>query len=277
MGNIDQKTVEGFGDEWDLYDQKNFTGSGYESLTKIYFKLFPFNKIDQSAEGFDMGCGSGRWARFLAPKVGILNCIDPSQKALSIAQSNLSQFSNCTFECSGVNETQLAPNSQDFGYSLGVLHHIPDTALGLKACSDLLKPGAPFLLYLYYRFDDKPVWFRMIWRLTDLLRLIISRLPFTLKKTICYMIAIVIYYPLSRLSKYLEKKGFDVSNVPLSAYKHQPFYTLATDALDRFGTKLEQRFTKSEIIKMMIDANFENIEFNDPNPGWICLGYKKKS
>ena len=126
-------------------------------------------------------------------------------------------------------------------------------------------------------FKDKPVWFRMIWKLTDFFRVIISRMPFTLKKTICYIIAIVVYYPLSRLSKYLEKAGFDVSNIPLSAYKHQPFYTLATDALDRFGTKLEQRFTKPEIIKMMLDANFENIKFNDPNPGWICLGYKKKS
>jgi len=275
MKNIDKKTVDGFGDEWDLYDQKNFNGSAYDSLTQKYFNLFPFHKIDKSAVGFDMGCGSGRWARFIAPKVGTLNCIDPSQKALSIAESNLSQSPNCIFECAGVNDTKLLPNSQDFGYSLGVLHHIPDTALGLSACSDLLKPGSPFILYLYYRFDDKPFWFRMIWRVTDIFRVVISRMPFTLKKNICYLIAISVYFPLSRLSKYLEKAGFDVSNIPLSAYKNQPFYTLATDALDRFGTKLEQRFTKSEITKMMCDANFENIEFNDPNPGWICVGYKK--
>ncbi len=275
MKNIDKKTVEGFGEEWDLYDQKNFNGPGYEYLAQNYFNLFPFNQINEFAEGFDMGCGSGRWARFIAPKVGKLNCIDPSEKALLIAQTNLAEFSNCSFECAGVNETKLAPNSQDFGYSLGVLHHIPDTALGLNACGDLLKPGAPFILYLYYKFDDKPIWYRMIWRVTDLFRIIISRMPFTLKKTICYLIAISIYFPLSRLAKYLEMLGFNVANIPLSAYKNQPFYTLATDALDRFGTKLEQRFTKLEITQMMHDAGFEHIQFDDPNPGWICIGYKK--
>jgi SAM-dependent methyltransferase len=275
MKNIDTKTVDGFGEEWELYNQKNFNGTEYEFLAKTYFNLFPFDRIDHSSEGFDMGCGSGRWARYLAPKVGLLNCIDPSKKALEVAKSNLANSLNCSFECAGVSDTSLQPASQDFGYSLGVLHHIPDTALGINACSELLKPGAPFILYLYYKFDDKPKWFRFIWKLSDYLRILISRLPFQLKKSVCYLIALFIYLPLSRLSKYLNKAGFNVSNIPLSTYRNQPFYTLATDALDRFGTKLEQRFTKSEIIKMMHDAGFENIEFNDPDPGWICVGYKK--
>ena len=31
-----------------------------------------------------MGCGSGRWAQFVADKVHILNCIDPSEKLLML-------------------------------------------------------------------------------------------------------------------------------------------------------------------------------------------------
>ena len=54
----------------------------------------------------------------------------------------------------------LAPGSMDFGYSLGVLHHVPDTLAGIKACAKALKPGAPFLVYLYYAFDNRPAWFR---------------------------------------------------------------------------------------------------------------------
>lgn len=275
MSNIDQKTVDGFGEEWELYNQKDFNGPEYESLCQNYFKLFPFVKINETSEGFDMGCGSGRWAKYIAPRVGKLNCIDPSQKALAVAESNLSKFSNCFFECAGVNDTSLKPASQDFGYCLGVLHHIPDTAVGLNACSNLLKPGAPFILYLYYRFDNKPIWFQFVWKVTDVFRIVISRLPFQLKRIVCYFIAISVYLPLARLSKYLNKLGFNVSNIPLSSYKNQPFYTLATDALDRFGTKLEQRFTKLEITQMMERAGLDNIEFNDPEPGWICVGYKK--
>ena len=62
-----------------------------------------------------------------------------------------------------IDDLVLTANSQDFGYCLGVLHHIPDTLSGLKDCSKLLKPGAPFLLYLYYKFDNKPRWFRLIY------------------------------------------------------------------------------------------------------------------
>lgn len=274
MANIDKKTVEGFGEEWELFDQKNFDGAAFEDLANTYFKLFPFSQINDSHEGFDMGCGSGRWAKFIAPNVKKLNCIDPSEKALSVAKLNLAKFSNCVFECSGVNEVSLEKASQDFGYSLGVLHHIPDTASGLRACSDLLKSGAPFILYLYYRFDDKPFWFRMIWKLSDILRVGISRLPFKIKKMVCFLLACAVYWPLSRLSMILDKVNIDVKNIPLSAYRAQPFYTLVTDALDRFGTRLEHRFLKSEIIEMMESAGFRDIEFNDPEPGWICVGYK---
>jgi Leucine-rich repeat (LRR) protein len=35
-----------------------------------------------------MGCGSGRWAKFVAPKVGLLNCIDPSI-AIKLHKKNL--------------------------------------------------------------------------------------------------------------------------------------------------------------------------------------------
>jgi SAM-dependent methyltransferase len=274
MSNLDKKTVDGFGKEWKSYDQKNFTGPAYQSLAEGYFEKFPFHKVNALSQGFDMGCGSGRWARFIAPHVGRLNCIDPSNDALLTAKVGLSEFSNCSFECASANDTNLEKGSQDFGYSLGVLHHIPDTQLGLNACSDLLKPGAPFLLYLYYKFDDKPLWFKIIWRVSDLFRRVICLLPFPLKKLICYLIALLVYLPMSRLARGLESLGINIHNLPLSAYRNQPFYTLATDALDRFGTRLEQRFTKEEIETMMCKAGFKNIEFNDPTPGWICIGYK---
>ena len=82
----------------------------------------------------------------------------------------------------------------DFGYSLGVLHHVPDTALGIKQCVDKLKHGAPFLLYLYYRFDNRPMWFRFIWHLTDLLRRVISKMPYGLRYFASQIIAFVVYF-----------------------------------------------------------------------------------
>ena len=71
----------------------------------------------------------------------------------------------------------LLQQSQDFGYALGVLHHVPDTASALRDCVTMLKAGAPFLLYLYYRFDNRPYWYQLVWRISDCLRRIVSTLP----------------------------------------------------------------------------------------------------
>ena len=65
--------------------------------------------------------------KFVAKKVGFLNCIDPSRLALDQAKLNLADATNYSLECAGVDSNSLQDNSQDFGYSLGVLHHIPDT------------------------------------------------------------------------------------------------------------------------------------------------------
>ena len=222
-----------------------------------------------------MGCGSGRWANFIAPKVKTLNCIEPSKQALYVAQKNLKEHKNCEFYNDEVNNCLLKDNSQDFGYCLGVLHHIPDTKKGLEACVKKLKKGAPFLLYLYYRFDNKPLWFKALWKISDVFRIFISKLPFQFKLFFTKLIAIIIYLPLARVSFFLEKLGFNVQNLPISSYRFSSLYTMKTDALDRFGTKLEQRFTKDEINEMMLSAGLINIKFSDKIPYWVAVGEKK--
>ena len=272
--NVDINVVKDFGREWQTFTQKDIHHDDLLAAFNQYFHLFPLHQLNTESIGFDMGCGSGRWSKFIAPKVKQLNCIDPSPLALEQAKNNLKNFSNCVFECNSVSETQLEDNSQDFGYCLGVLHHIPRTEEGLKSCASKLKNGAPFLLYLYYRFDNKPVWFKLIWNLSDIVRKFVSILPFKIKLFVSQLIAFFVYYPFSRLSLVFEQLGFNVSNIPLSDYRNKPFYFLRTDALDRFGTKLEQRFTKVEIQQMMANAGFVDITFSDKTPYWVVLGRK---
>ena len=50
---------------------------------------------------------------------------------------------------------------------------------------------------------------------------------------------------------------------------------MKTDALDRFGTKLEQRFTKTEVKQMMQDCGLTAIQFSEDPPYWVAIGYKK--
>ena len=275
MKNIDKKVVNDFGEEWSAFKQSDIEKKDLESAWEQYFSIFPFNELPDNAIGFDLGCGSGRWAMFTSPKVGHLHCIDASEKALSVAKENLSELDEITFHHGSVSDGILDDNSQDFGYCLGVLHHIPDTLDGLKSCSKMLKSGAPFLLYLYYNFENRSVLFKAIWRISNIFRWFISKFPSPLKKLTTFLIAIVVYFPLARISLFIERIGFNPHFVPLSDYRKKKFKFMATDSLDRFGTRLEKRFSKSDIINMLEEAGFINVRFSSSQPYWVCISYRR--
>lgn len=271
LKNVDPATVRDFGREWAAYDQSPIAADELAVHFGQYFSPFPWERLPEGAEGFDLGCGSGRWARFVAPRVGKLHCLDASPQALETARRNLAGHDNITFHNASAGDMPFADASLDFGFSLGVLHHIPDTAGGVKECGRVIRPGGVLLLYLYYRFDNRPWWYGGLWALSEIPRWIISRLPFGLKHTVAYAIALTVYWPLARLAGWLDRRGVDVTNFPLSNYRWQGLYSLKTDALDRFGTRLEQRFTRPEITKMLTDAGFGEIRFREEGPPFWCV------
>ncbi len=273
MKNIDDATVSGFGDEWSRFDQTGMSDNERKKIFDDYFSIFPWHALPEGAVGFDLGCGSGRWAVVVSGRVGTLHCIDPSD-AINVAKRNLVNHPNCHFHRASVDSIPLDDASMDFGYSLGVLHHIPDTVAALSACVAKLKRGAPFLVYLYYAFDNKPAWFRMIWAVSEALRGTVSRLPYGPRYWVSQCIAAVVYWPLARVAKVASLLGMSVANFPLSIYRDRSFYVMRTDSLDRFGTRLEQRFTRAQIESMMIAAGLERIQFRDDTPYWCAVGIK---
>ena len=274
--NVHPKTVEGFGEEWAAYTQ-NLPPEEHQRMFGLYFGIFPFEELPPNAEGFDLGCGSGRWAELARQRVGFLHCIDPSEKALEVTRQRLKDARNVDFLLADVGSIPLADGSQDFGYSLGVLHHIPDPAQGLAACVVKLKPGAPFLLYIYYALENRPAWFRALWKATNSARSVISRLPFGLRKTLTVGIAATVYWPLARAATLAERAGVDPRSFPLAAYRNSSFYTMRTDALDRFGTRLEHRFTRHQIERMMLAAGLGDIVFQDGIPYWVAVGRRRSA
>ena len=273
--NVDSFVIRGFGDEWTRFDQSRLSRSELIEIFNSYFSIFPWSKLPENSIGFDLGCGSGRWADLVATRVGHLHCIDASQAALNVAKENLAGHKNCYFHLASVDDLPLPDESADFGYSLGVLHHIPDTEAGIRACASKLKHGAPFLLYLYYAFDNKPFFYRMIWKVSEIFRFLISRAPLPFRYLISQAIAVFVYFPLARSALLIESLGFKVDYLPLSFYRKRSFYVMRTDALDRFGTRLEKRYTKKQIAYMMDKAGLENIIFSNSNPFWCAVGFKK--
>lgn len=192
--NIDKSKVDSFGDEWRRFNQKTLSDREDRKIFDRYFAVFPRNELPSDASTFDMGCGTGRWTKFVLTKVGKLFCIDPSA-AIYVAKENLIDFKNVKFIDGSVDYSKLDKESQDFGYSLGVLHHIPDTEKALQSYVGLLNPGTPFLLNLYYALENRSNRFKSIWALPNILRHLIIKLPFKFRLIVTNMIALFVFLP----------------------------------------------------------------------------------
>jgi hypothetical protein len=131
------------------------------------------------------------------------------------------------------------------------------------------------LLYLYYALDNRPLWFRAIWQITNAARLVISRLPHRAKLIASQSIAAGVYWPIARVCTILTKLGVSTRSIPLEAYKDRSFYTMRTDAYDRFCTSLEKRFTRVQIKQMLEQSGFDQIVFSDQVPFWCAIARKK--
>jgi ubiquinone/menaquinone biosynthesis C-methylase UbiE len=275
--NVDPDVAAGFGHEWSTFRQSEteFTSADREAIFQSYFHIFPWNELPPDPVGIDVGCGSGRWSVMVAPRVGHLHLLDASADALAVARQNLADATNVSFHLASVGDIPVDDNSLDFAFSLGVLHHVPDTMAAIRAIANKLKVGAPFLIYLYYALDNRPWWYRAIWRFSNIFRTIISRLPPGLRLVISQIIAVVIYWPLARFAALVERAGFSPAAIPLESYRHRKFYVMRTDAYDRFCTTLEQRFTRQQIEQMLAGAGFSEISFSDTVPYWCAVGKKR--
>ena len=270
--NLDQQVIDSFGHEWAAFDYaESETDDALDSQFLAYctpIDLTQFNS--KSSVAADFGAGSGRWASRLLPYFSLVYALEPSDGANKVLKNKFSKESRMKILQETVGANSIPAGSLDLAMSLGVLHHIPDTGLAIKDVASKIKSGGVFLCYLYYKLENKPLYYRGLFWASNSLRWVISRLPYAMRRLIAQMIAVAIYLPLARTSKLLGNRGRDVSNFPLHHYAHMPFVMLQNDALDRFGTRLEQRFSKKEIVEMLGAAGFDlsTLNFSDAEPFW---------
>ena len=276
--NFDQNVIDGFGHEWTAFAYtETETAEALDVQFMAYCVPIDLTQFDPlTSVAADFGAGSGRWSSRLAPFFSLVYALEPSDGANKVLRNKFTGDSKIVVlqETVGVNSIPVA--SLDLAMSLGVLHHIPDTGLAMRDISRSIKPGGYFLCYLYYDLENKPMYYRLILKASNFVRGIISKLPQRIKGFVAKIIAVFIYWPLARLSKVLEKLGRNTSNFPLHHYANMPFVMLANDALDRFGTSLEQRFSQSQIKDMLVESNFDitTLNFSEREPFW-CFSVQK--
>ncbi|NUM50709.1 MAG: class I SAM-dependent methyltransferase [Flavobacteriales bacterium] len=270
--NIDEKTIQSFGDEWTKFN--SFTKEEICIAGSQYFDIVKQEHLNKNTNVLDLGCGSGRWTKFIASRVKLVEAIDPSDAVLSAFNLNQNE-KNVRVTRASVANIPFADESFDFVVCLGVLHHIPDTKKALLNLVKKMKMGGYVLLYIYYNLDNRGVLYKWLYKGSVYPRIFISKMPKNTKKLICDLIAVFIYLPLICIAKSI-KFIFPTTKIykkwPLSYYIGKSFNIIRNDALDRFGTPLEQRFSKNEIANMMKNCGLSEIKFSENAPFWHVLG-----
>lgn len=271
--NIDEKVVEEFGEEWLKFHE--FSDEMISKSVGEYFDILNDKIINKNTYAIDIGCGSGRWTKVMALRAGFIEAVDPSN-AIFAAERLLKNIENVRLTKASINTLPFNDETFDFAMSVGVLHHIPNTQQAMTDCVRKIKPGGYFYTYIYYDISHKGFITRTAFAISDTLRRIISRLPAALKKFICDIIAALVYLPLVSISRFINWLGMKrfAKKIPLADYSNKAFFVMRNDALDRFGTRLEQRFTREQVEEMMKSAGLDEIVISDGTPYWHGVGRK---
>jgi SAM-dependent methyltransferase len=273
--NLDKKTVESFGEEWTSFH--GFSEADIKISGDKYFDIVTPEMLNDKSIVIDIGCGSGRFVKYLKGRYKKIVGMDPSS-AIFAADELLGKDGTIELVQASTDNIPYPDGHFDFGYSLGVLHHIPDTPKALNDSVKKIKSGGYFLLYLYYSLDNRSIFFKLLFHFSNAIRWVVSKLPAKPKKLVCDVLAVILYLPFVALCRLLKLFGVAENYrkfIPLQAYEDQSFYIIRNDSLDRFGTPLEQRFSKKEIEFMMMNAGLTDIVFSEKIPYWHATGKKK--
>jgi 2-polyprenyl-3-methyl-5-hydroxy-6-metoxy-1,4-benzoquinol methylase len=155
---VDAQNYAGsFGFQWKLYSRTQLDDASSQRSERAFRRRTGFRPEDLAGKlVLDVGCGMGRFAevatRWGAHVVGI-----DLSLASEVAAKNLADRSATIFQAD-VFKLPFAPESFDYIYSIGVLHHTPDCEQAFKALPKLLKPGGRIAIWLYSSYNP---WYRM--------------------------------------------------------------------------------------------------------------------
>lgn len=267
--------VKAFDHEWSLF--RGVRTPDVRAVFDLYFDLVPTAAF-AGRTVLDAGCGAGRWACEVAARGARVIAVDLGM-SVELARTNAAGSDRIGCVQGDVLDLPLRERAVDCAYSLGVLHHLERPDLGLASIVRSVRSDGEVLIYLYYAFDDRGPVFRSLFGLADAVRRVTSRSPRIVALLVSAAVGLVVYWPLARASRLLARVGLRrlADLLPLSFYRERSLRTMLNDSLDRFGTRVEHRYTRASMARLMSGAGLENVILSQLPPYWHGIGTRPRS
>jgi SAM-dependent methyltransferase len=192
----------------------------------------------------DVGCGMGRFAEVAAAPGARVVGVDLSV-AVEAAHRNLGDLPNTAFIQADVFDLPLRDDSFDLIYSIGVLHHTPDTRAAFEALPRLLRPGGRIAIWVYS--NERRLWYLS----SDLYRRVTTRMDEARLLRLCRRVAPLGRLYRARLGRYLTPL-LPVSNHPDPEWR-------VLDTFDWYAPKYQWKHSWSEVEGWFEDAGLVDI------------------
>jgi SAM-dependent methyltransferase len=249
---VDSDSYAGsFGKEWNWFDETQLDRPSQNQVEsrEAFFKKTGFSPDELEGKVvLDVGCGMGRFAEVASSHGARVLGVDLSV-AVDAAQRNLGALADTAFMQADVFDLPLQPESFDVIYSLGVLHHTPDTHAAFTQLPRLLRPGGRIAIWVYS--NDRPRWYRA----ADLYRKATTRMDEERLLKLCRAAVPLGAFYRTRIGRYFSRL------LPVSQHPNPEWRVL--DTFDWYAPRFQWKHSWPEVEGWFEAAGLEDIRRND--------------
>lgn len=245
--------ADSFGFQWSLFAQTQLDSQDSQESEKDFRERTGFTPDELAGKlVLDVGCGMGRFAEVATRWGARIVGVDLSQ-ASEVAARNLSGQRAAIFFRADVFALPFAPESFDYIYSLGVLHHTPDCEQAFKSLLPLLKPGGTIAIWVYSAYNR---WYR----LSDLYRKVTHRLPPRVLLNLC-RVAGPLYYVHQGLRRVplFGRTASGALRFLLPTTLHPNSDVRVLDTFDWYSPKYQSKHTYEEVFRWFEACGLESL------------------
>ncbi|HBQ37543.1 MAG TPA: hypothetical protein DD714_00775 [Candidatus Omnitrophica bacterium] len=263
-----RRTQRSFGTQWRYFS--TMTDAFETDLFRYLGQVDP--AFFKGKLGLDVGCGFGRHAYYASRLGAEMVGVDFSE-AIDSAAKNLDGSERVHLVQANLYQLPFRPQTFDFIYSLGVLHHLPDPEAGFRSLVPLLKPGGTMMIWVYSSAR------RGVNRVLELARGVTTRLPAPAIKWVSLAAGAVDYggfvLPYRRLRSW-PAVGPAVERLAwprVKLYSHYPFEVIWADWFDRLAAPLRAYYDAPTLRRWLADAGLTNPHVSPTGTyGWSAHG-----
>jgi SAM-dependent methyltransferase len=248
---VDSEHYSGsFGYQWNRFARTQLDSANHTTRSRDAFLEKTGWTLDQlrGKRVLDAGCGMGRFAEICAEAGADVHAVDLSS-AVDAAAENLRPRTNVTVYQADLMRLPFPPGSFDFVYSIGVLHHTPDTRRAFMSLVPLVRPGGQIAIWVY------EARLRLSMAGAEVWRLVTSRLPQRTLLGLCR--AAVPFYHVHRLPVvgFVTRRVLPTSMDPMPEWRW-------LDTFDWYAPRYQWKHSAEEVLGWFRDAGLTDIRSN---------------